>query len=194
MNYARANNLDFDPRPQLSRIFVEGFYIWLKSVNKDKAKLTRLFTHMFDLSLFYVAYENGQIAAMAACTGGLSPVKLDRKQFTQVLGWLRGIISYVILKRHMMNNNPPFTLSPETGLIEFVATAPEYVRKGYCRALLSYVMDSQPFDAYMLEVAENNFGAMALYEKLGFKEIKRVSAPKRSGVGAYVYMRRSWDR
>jgi len=36
----------------------------------------------------------------------------------------------------------------------------------------------------------NNTAAVHLYEKLGFKEIKRVKAPKGSGVNFFLYMRK----
>lgn len=90
-----------------------------------------------------------------------------------------------------MHNSLPFTISSKTGVIEFVATAPDYRNQGIGYILLSHIMTTLPFNAYMLEVAESNTSAMRLYEKLGFKEFRRVAASKRSGAGAYIYMRYS---
>ena len=191
MELMQAEQALFDPRPQMSRVFVEGFYPWIKAVCNDKEKLTEVFAHMFDLSKFFIAIKGEQVAAMASCTSSISPVVLDKKVFVQVLGQIRGRIAYVVLKRHMMNNSLPFAISPKTGVIEFVATAPEFRQQGAARALLTYIMNTQPYDAYMLEVADNNTNAVRLYEKLGFSEIKRVRAPKRSGVNFFVYMRKT---
>ena len=189
MEIKRGDQVAFDPKPQMSRIFVEGFYPWIKHICKDKDRLINVFAHMFDLERFYVAVDAGQIAAMAACTDGTSPVVLDRKIFAQVLGLVRGNISYFILRRHMMCGSLPFAIGSNTGVIEFVATAPEFRQQGMAQALLSHVMAALPFDTYMLEVADNNAGALRLYEKLGFKEIKRIKASKRSGINEFVYMR-----
>jgi hypothetical protein len=80
MEYKKANELSFDPRPQMGRIFVVGFYQWLKYFSKDKNKLEQALTHMFILDYFYVAAEDGKIAAITACTDGKTPpIKLDKK-------------------------------------------------------------------------------------------------------------------
>ena len=191
MKIIQANQASFDPRPQMSRIFVEGFYPWIKHINEDKNLLIKVFTHIFDLEWFYIAVEDEKIAAMAACTNSAPPVKLCRKEFSQALGPLRGNISYFILRRHMMNNSMPFPICKKTGVIEFVTTAPESRKQGIGQALLSHIMATSPHDSYILEVADTNSEAMRLYERLGFKEFKRVRASKRSGVNAFIYMRYS---
>ena len=191
MEIIKASQLDFDPKPQMSRIFVEGFYTWIRHISKDREKLIEVFAHMFDLQRFFVAVKDRQVAAIAACTGGVSPVSLCREVFAKVLGPVRGNISYWRLRRHMMHNSLPFTISPKTGVIEFVATAPEYRNQGIGHALISYMIENLPHDSYMLEVADTNTTAKRLYERLGFKELKRVAASKRSGAGAFVYMRYS---
>jgi len=191
MEFTRADQLQFDPRLQLSRVFVEGFYTWIRHICKDKARLTAVFSHMFLLEKFYVAVEGETIAAMTACTPGISPIALDRKEFSRVLGFARGNFSYFILKRHMVRNGYPFPLSPTTGSIEFVATAPEFRQRGLARELLTYVMAQTPFDSYILEVADTNSHAVCLYEGLGFREIRRVKAPKRGVVNFFIYMRKA---
>jgi len=202
MIFSRADKLTFDPREQLSCVFVEGFYDWLKRFCPDKDKLTAAFAHMFRLEYFFVAFaekksedsscENSQcqIAAMASCTGGFSPTAILRKEFTRVLGFFRGNFTYYVLRRQMTRNGHPFVMSKTTGYIEFVATAPQYRHQGYGHALLSYLITENPYKAYILEVADTNINAVALYEKLGFKEMRRVKAPRKSGVDFFIYMRR----
>ena len=190
MEYMRADQLSFDSRRQLSRIFVEGFYLWIKQVCKDKEKLIEVFTHAFILKNFYIAAETETVTAMAACTQGIAPIELNRRVFTSVLGVLRGNIVYFILKRHMIRSSYPFTLSPKTGSIEFVATAPEFRQRGIARELLTFIMKNCLYDSYVLEVADTNANAVYLYESLGFKEIRREKAPRRSGVNFFLYMRK----
>jgi len=191
MEIKQASQTKFDPKPQMSHIFVEGFYPWVKHICKDKEKLKDLFTHMFNLDRFYIAVDGQQVTAMAACTNGTTPVNLCKEEFTKVLGLIRGNIAYLRLRRHMMHNSLPFTISPKTGVIEFVATAPEFRNQGIGHELLTYILTTLPHDAYMLEVAEANTSAKRLYERLGFKEFKRVAATRRSGAGAFIYMRYS---
>ena len=189
----RADEVDFDLRPQLSRVFVEGFYTWIKHFHKDKKKLTEAFTHVFDLKHFFVTMDGDTVAGMVACTHGYAPIALNRKTFVKVLGLIRGNIAYFMLKRHMIRNAYPFSLSPKTGSIEFVATASEYQRRGIARDLILHTMGANPYDSYVLEVADTNKGAVSVYEKLGFKEIKRIKAPRGSGVNFFLYMRREFE-
>jgi len=89
----------------------------------------------------------------------------------------------------MMHNTLPFTISRKTGVLEFVATAPEFRKQGIGYALLAHIITALPYDSYMLEVADNNKSAIHLYERLGFKEFKQVAAARRNGVNAFIYMR-----
>ena len=190
MEFVCADKLDFEPRTQLSRVFVEGFYDWIRHFHKDKDMLVKTFTHIFHLKHFYVALDGDKIAAMVACTQGFAPISLDRKIFVQVLGFFRGHITYFMLKRHMVRNAYPFSLGSATGSIEFVATAPEYRGKGAAFGLLSHVMELLPFSEYVLEVVDNNAPAIRLYEKLGFSELMRIPGPMGSGIKHLVYMKR----
>ena len=194
MDFIKATDLNFCPRKQLSHIFVEGFYEWLKYFKKDKDMLKEVFRHVFLLEYFYVALEKGEkIAATTACTSGFSPIALERAEFVRVLGFWRGSFMYFMLRRQMVRNSYPFTLSKSTGTLEFVATEPEYRHQGVAYALLSHIMEAESYDAYVLEVADTNKNARLLYEKLGFVEIKSVKAPRGSGVGDFLYMRKTKD-
>ena len=190
MQYIRADRLHFDPRPQISRIFVEGFYPWISRFSKDKDKLTEIFTHVFLLENFYLAVENETVTSMTACTKGVAPIKFDRRIFVKILGFFRGNFMYFVLNRYMVRNGYPFPLGRDTGSVEFVATAPDFRGRGIAGGLITFVMEETPYEEYILEVADTNSAAMHLYEKLGFKEIKRVKAPRRSGVNFFIYMRR----
>ena len=192
--FTRSDKLPFDPRPQLSRVFVEGFYDWIKYFHKDKYKLINAFIHVFDLQYFYVLVDESggekTIAGMVACTQGYAPIALDRKIFARELGFFRGNFAHFMLKRHMVRNAYPFSLGAKTGSIEFVATSPDYRGQGIARDLITYAMKQHDYDSYVLEVADNNKAAVSVYTNLGFKEIKRVKGPRNSGVDFFLYMRK----
>lgn len=192
MDFSRANELSFDPHPQMGRIFVEGFYQWLKYFSKDKEKLSRAMAHIFILDCFYLAVEGDKIAAITACTDGKSPpVKLDKKTLCQTLGFIGGRMAYMMLSKHLVSHPYPFEIMPQTGSIEFVATAPEFRGKGAAFGLIKHLMNAASCSEYVLEVADNNTAAVKLYEKLGFTEFKRTPAPKQGGFEHFLYMRKA---
>ena len=192
MEYIKADTLPFDPRPALSRIFVEGFYPWIKHFSRDREQLVAAFTHTFNLRYFYVAMENDEIVAMTACTDGSAPVFLDRKIFIHTMGLLRGYYTYYVLGRYIRYSGYPFTLTSTTGSIEYVATLEAYRGRGVAWGLLSHIMTVESYNAYVLEVADTNATAIRLYERLGFREIDRQKAPRKhnGGINYFLYMRR----
>jgi len=75
-----------DVRRQVCHVFVEGFYSQLKLLEKDKPTLRAAFEHVFDLSKFYIAAEDGVIASVCCIRGGTekaialdAPTLLDRR-------------------------------------------------------------------------------------------------------------------
>jgi len=192
MTILKASELAFDPREQMGRIFAHGFYDHgLHALSKDKAVLAKAFEHVFDLDKFYVAVEDGVIMGFVGCSDKKpAPIKPDKKIFVEHFGFLRGNIGFKMVDKYMVNNKYPFELTPQTGSIDFVATAPEHMGKGVGFSLLSQVMDDSPFSEHVLEVLDTNTSAVRLYEKLGFREVKRAIAPKGSGAKYFVYMRR----
>ena len=195
MEYKRASELTFDPRPQMGNIFAEGFYEQgLKHFSKDTAKLAKALEHIFLLNSFYVAVEGGEIMAFIGCTAKKPPpIRLDKKILIRELGFIRGRIAVWGLNKYMVNHKYPFEMNANTGSIEFVATSAKHRGKGVAQGLLSHVMETEPFSEYVLEVVDNNASAVRLYEKLGFKEFKRTPSPspKHAGFNFFVYMIRS---
>lgn len=62
MEYTKATK---EIKPQISQIFVEGFYQWLRFFSKDKVKLTNAFAHMFNTDCFFIAAENGSVTGIS---------------------------------------------------------------------------------------------------------------------------------
>ncbi len=87
MKIIRSNEFDNDTKTKISEIFVDVFFQWLKYFSKDKDKLTRAFSHMFNLDVFYIAVIDGEIAGIAACTDGkVSSVHLKSQELKKTSG------------------------------------------------------------------------------------------------------------
>lgn len=192
MEIIRASELGNDAKMKISKIFVDGFFQWLKYFSKDKEKLTKAFSHMFNLEVFYVAVMDGEIAGITACTDGKVPsVHLEGKEFKKHLGFFMGTIAYSMLKREFEEKQYPFKIKKGMCMVEFVATSINFRGQGVATAITNYIFDSTPYDVYVLEVADTNENAVKLYEKLGYTEFTRIKEKhsKQSGVNYLVYMK-----
>ncbi|MFA5527026.1 MAG: GNAT family N-acetyltransferase [Peptostreptococcales bacterium] len=192
MKIIRANEFGNDTKIKISKIFVDGFYQWLNFFSKDKDKLTKAFSHMFNLEFFYVAIIDGEIAGIAACADGKVPsVHLKSQELKKHLGFFMGIITYFILKREFEQKLYPFEITKGMGMVEFVATSTKFRGQGVASAIMKHILDSTPYDVYALEVADTNIKAIKLYEKLGYSEFLRIKQKhsKQSGVNNLVYMK-----
>jgi len=95
-----ASEFGNDTKMKISKIFVDGFFQWLNFFSKDKDKLTKAFSHMFNLEVFYVAVIDDEIAGIAACTDGkVSSIHLESKELKKHMGFFMGTITYSVLKR-----------------------------------------------------------------------------------------------
>lgn len=192
MMIQNAGHIGEDSRKQLSEIFVEAFYHWLQYLSKDKQKLSKALQHIFILDRFYVATLGDEVLGMAACTDRTAPsMQLDARQLRHHLGFIRGILAKIVLQREIVQHKYPFELENRTASIEFVATAPNHSGKGVATKILHHILQLPEFDTFVLEVADTNTSALALYEKLGFAEITRLTMKnqKQSGINELVYMR-----
>lgn len=192
----KANETDLtetDVRKQMGEIFAEGFTQWLGYFSKDKYVIAKAFNHMFILDQFYVAIANGEIAGIAACTDGKSPsVRLDKKELRKHLGFLKGSLASIFLKKDFEATYDDFP--PNTGSIEFVGTAPKFRGQGVASQIIQHIIENTPYDRYVIEeVADTNIPAMRLYKKLGFEEYKRKPMPKKvakkNGINSLVSLK-----
>lgn len=177
---------NIDVRGQMAQIFAEGFAQWLGYFSKDKNIIAKAFSHMFILDQFYVAIENNKVAGMTACTDGKAlSVQLNKKELRRHLGFFKGSIAGIVLKKEF---EAPYENFPvNTGSIEFVGTASEFRGQGIATQIIKYIMENTPYSEFLIEeVADTNIPAMRLYEKLGFEEYKRKPIPekiaKRNGI------------
>lgn len=179
-------------RNEISDIFVEGFYEWIKFFSKDKDVLKKAFAHMFELEAFYVAIIDGQLAGFASvCDGQAKNISLNKKELQKHLGFIMGAIAYKVLRREFENKEYPFEMTADMQAIEFVATHPSYRRMGIASQIIRQILAQDGHSSFVLEVADTNSKAVSLYEALGFKEFERIKMKdsKRSGINFLIYMK-----
>ena len=179
-----------DAHRQISRVFVDGFYWQLKTLEKDKTLLYAAFDGVFDLAKFHVAVADGEIAAMFGIHDGVSkPIAISASDLRKTLGAITGRIAYWSLNRYTVNKVFPVDIPPNYGVIDFVAANPAFAGKGIAKALMANAMEKSAYRGFILEVLGNNENAIKLYEKLGFVEVKRVRAPLLAGSKFVLYMK-----
>ncbi|NRG46194.1 GNAT family N-acetyltransferase [Bacillus sp. CRN 9] len=189
----KADKIDLDVRLQISEIFAEGFTQWLGYFSKDKSTIAKAFAHMFVLDQFYVAVANDKVAGMTACTDGKTlSIKLNKKELRKHLGFFKGSIAWIFLKKEF--EAPYENFPPNTGSIEFVGTANEFKGQGVASQIIQYIFENTPYKDYVIEeVADTNIPAMNLYKKLGFEEYKRKPLPeklaKKNGINNLLSLR-----
>ena len=190
----RADNAEINVRPQIAKIFAEGFTQWLVFFSKDQNIIAKAFAHMFILDQYYVAIVDNKVAGMVACTDCIkASVKLDKKELRKHFGFFKGSIASIVLKKEFESlfKNPPL----ETGSIEFVGTAEAFRGQGIASQIIQYIIENTPYNEYIInEVADTNVPAMNLYKKLGFEEYKRIPIPpkraKKIGINNFVALKR----
>jgi len=190
MQILPANEIS-NSNEEISRVFVEGFFPLLKMLCKDKTKLTKALAHALRREQFFVALEDGRVVGIAACADGrTSSLWLDQSQLKRHLGWLRGELAYRTMHPEVDIPHYPVPIESGVGAIENVAVDPDYRRRGVARALLSHIFAETPCGSYILEVADSNAKAIALYESFGFREVKRVPQKyaRFTGINEYLYM------
>lgn len=167
----RMNEFDADVRREAAAVFVEGYYKELSFLSKDHGKLIEAFGPMMCPDVFYLAALDQEIVGILACSNNQQrALTVDQELLTRSFGFLKGNISYRFMKGEF-NKKLPYP--DDTGYIECVATAVKARGKGVSTALFHYVMETAPYQRYILEVADTNEVAYRLYTKLGFSELER---------------------
>ena len=189
MKILRANSPGLNVRSQITEMFIDGFGQWLTFFSKDNTVLVNTFNHIFLLDKFYIAVENDKVVGMVGCTESIkSSIKLDKSEFKKYLGFIKGTLSYYILKREFGKNTPG--AKNGIGSIDFVATSKEYRGRGIAAAIINHIFAEVDYDEYILEVADTNTPAVNLYKKIGFKEYTRIKQKhaKQSGINYLIYL------
>jgi len=192
MKVMLAREYGEDASIQISQIFVEGLYQWLKYFSKDKEKLINAFKHIFNLDVIYVAVIDDKIVGMTACNDGKEKtIHFNKKELKKYLGFFMGNITYYVLRKEFITKTYPFPITEGMGSVEFVATSTDHRSKGVATSIMKHIFENTSFKDYVLEVADTNTNAVSLYTKLGYKEFMRIKEKhtKQSGINYLVYMK-----
>jgi ribosomal protein S18 acetylase RimI-like enzyme len=187
----RANTFDENYiRTKISEVFVDGFGNWFVTLSKNKELLIKAFSHMFVLDMFYVAIIDNEIIGITACTNGIAgATDHDKKELIKYFGFIKGTIINMIFNKEFKKQ--AIETGEKIGSIEFVAILKKYHRQGIASGLINGIIKMTEYKEYILEVADTNNNALKLYEKLGFKEFKRMEHKykKQSGINYLIYMK-----
>ena len=127
-------------RNEISSIFVDGFYKWIKFFSKDKEVLKKAFAHMFNLDAFYIAIIDERVAGFASISNDrVKNISLNRKQLQQHLGFFMGFFAYKVLRKEFEDKKYPFTITSDMQPIEFVATSSNHQRCGVASKIIQYI-------------------------------------------------------
>lgn len=158
-------------RNEISSIFVDGFYEWIKFFSKDKEVLKKAFAHMFNLDAFYVVFIDDQVAGFASiCDENVNNITLNRKELQKHLGLFMGFFAYKVLRKEFEDKKYPFTITSDMQTIEFVATNPKYQRCGIASKIIQYIFENE--SPYIVCVGSccNQFKAVAYIKSLVLKK------------------------
>lgn len=191
-----ARELGEEYRRPITEVFVDAFGPDFAYFSKDPRVLADAFEHMLVLDVFHVALLDGQAAGIAALTDGRRPSAVPQgTHLRRHLGLVKGTIAAIALGREFSGGVPGAT--DGTASIEFVGTATRFQGRGVAGALLRNLIARPGYREFVLEaVSDINTPALALYEKLGFTEYKRVRVrhTRLSGISYYISLKLTPDR
>lgn len=86
----------------------------------------------------------------------------------------------------------PAVKGDRSGYVDFIATSPEYRRKGVGGQLLKFAEAGLDFDELYLDVLKDNLPAVSLYEKMGYRTetMKRSILMRLAGIKAMYIMKK----
>lgn len=165
--------LDDSYRQDVARVFVDGYIDALRSLSRDRERWESALAPAFVADRFWVALIDDEVLGIAACCGpGTRAMHLDREAFRTHLGRVRGSLAHRVMRGNFHRGVP---LPEHAGYVECVATAARARGRGIATALMEHIQ-TLPYDRLLLEVADTNTGAIRLYERLGYHEVRRSKA------------------
>ncbi|WP_027633694.1 GNAT family N-acetyltransferase [Clostridium hydrogeniformans] len=182
-------NLDENYKTKAIELFVDGFYN-IFSFSKDKKILQELFIQSLDFSIIYVClHETNVVGFLGIGNNKKRPACFDKSVCQKLLGKVKGFIVYNQLSVIM---EKPAVKGEKDLYIDYLTTDKKYGRKGIATKLINFVCDELDFNECYIEVLSKNENAKRLYEKIGFKEYKRIYNPfiMMQGLGVAIKMKR----
>ncbi|MDZ5252714.1 GNAT family N-acetyltransferase [Clostridium sp. LIBA-8841] len=171
----KLSELDEEYKREATGLFAEGFHKMF-SFTKDREVLNELFFYSLDFSMIYITLEKDKVVGLLGSgTNEKRAVSLNKEVFKKLLGNGKGTIVYKQMKSIM---EKPAVKGDSDLYIDYLVTDKKYRGKGIATALINFVCnDERIFEECYIEVLSKNINAKNLYEKIGFKEYKRVYNP-----------------
>lgn len=114
--------------------------------------------------------ENKVLGFVGIATNKIRPIKLKQEVCINLFGKMQGSI----ICKQMNGIFQSKVVKEDTDLyIDSLATSKEARGKGIATKLLTYCFDLPEYENYYIEVLSKNINAKSLYEKLGFRIVKK---------------------
>jgi ribosomal protein S18 acetylase RimI-like enzyme len=183
--------LDESQVRQAVEIFAASFYELLSFISPEIEVIADTLEHSFLLEHYYAGLLDDNVVGIVACSTHTERAhRFNRVQLIKKSGLIKGNLAYVRLRKHFENLKG---LRPHQCCIEWVATDSAYRGKGVSRKMQQYLLEELPYEEYVLEVANTNYSAIRLYEKLGFVVYERKTQKnnkRQSEFNEIVYMKK----
>lgn len=162
----------------------------LSALSQNQEKLVEIFEQGVNTERFWIWSENNQVLGIVACSDHSGRAFTPNRTTTiKNLGVIRGLIASFIFKSEFAKK---LSYPKTTGYIEFVGVLDSARGRGISRAILNEITkQSKQYNEFILDVMDNNSAAIKSYEKLGFREFKRVPfrGGKNKGIKERIYMK-----
>ena len=174
----------------ITRTLAYAFEKDFSRLTKDMERVAKAFETGIATNRFIVAEQNGEIIGIAGCADCTGRVlNVSKRDSRKHFGLIRGTIAHMAFRGEFMNQ---LDFPPTTGVIDFVGVLPKSRGQGVATALLEKVVESNPkYTEFVLNVKDNNYSAIRVYERFGFVEYERVPYKwaKQVGFKELVWMR-----
>ena len=184
------NQLEASHVQQTAALLVDSFYSMFKGITKERELLQRLFTPCMQLDLIYVLLKEDRVAGLIAVSDSRRrAIVMNEETSVSVFGPVKGkILAWQLGKMLSI----PAVKGDRNGYVDFIATSPEYRRKGVGGQLLTFAEAGLDFDELYLDVLKDNLPAVSLYEKMGYRteSLKKSILMRLAGIKAMYIMKK----
>ncbi|MBM7632112.1 GNAT family N-acetyltransferase [Geomicrobium sediminis] len=160
----RLDQLDESYKQQAASVLIQSFKEDFAIFNKDERSLSIDIADSFRSEHVYVAMSDEEVIGLAAFS--------TKHRYSQVSTLIRSVRAFGFLKGYLFAKaikTKPVPIESDQCYIEDVATSPSHRKKGVAHAVITHLMQHEPYSEFILEVYQINKGAISVYESLGFE-------------------------
>lgn len=178
---------------QIVECIAQGFHHLTKHLSKDQNQIKQFLLDSLLFDYFYVIELDSKVVGCCSVTpANLRPISISVKSMRAIFGFIKGSIATNVLKALL---EKPYQFDAEDGYIEYVTILEDYRRLGLTTGLLTFILHQNRYRHLMLDVTSDHKKAFELYQKLDFKEFKRVKQrfSKQAGFDYLSFMKVSLE-